>query len=144
MMSRRRFVESGGAGVFVFIAVRGTPLLDDVAEDSQQQTPQDISAWLHIGENGAVTVYTGKVEVGQDIRTSLTQAVAEELRVQPANISLVMGDTDLTPYDQGTFGSRTTPAMAPQLRRAAAAAREVLIQRAAELWKVDPSRFQIG
>ena len=144
MMSRRRFVESVGAGVFVFVAAKSAPLLADLSEESQQQAPQAINAWLHIAENGAVTVYTGKVEVGQDIRTSLTQAVAEELRVQPSNISLVMGDTDLTPFDQGTFGSRTTPAMAPQLRRAAAAARELLVQRAAELWKADPTKFQIG
>ena len=43
--------------------------------------PKDIAAWLHIGEDGSVTVYTGKVEMGQNIRTSLTQAVAEELHV---------------------------------------------------------------
>ena len=70
---------------------------------------------------------TGKVEIGQNIRTSLAQAVADELRVPLAAITLVMGDTDLTPFDSGTFGSQTTPRMAPQLARAAAAAREMLI-----------------
>ena len=53
-----------------------------------------------------MTAYTGKVEVGQNIRTSLTQAVAEELRVAPVAVKVVMGDTDLTPFDIGTFGSR--------------------------------------
>ncbi len=78
-----------------------------------------------------MTVYTGKVEIGQNIRTSLAQTVADELRVSMGVISLVMADTDLTPFDQGTFGSRTTPTMAPQLARAAATAREMLIDLAA-------------
>ena len=47
---------------------------------------QQIDAWLHVGENGKVTAYTGKVEVGQNIRTSLSQAVAEELHVPIENI----------------------------------------------------------
>jgi isoquinoline 1-oxidoreductase len=99
--------------------------------------PQQINAWLHIAANGEVTAYTGKVDVGQNSRTALTQAVAEELRVPVASIRFVMGDTDLTPYDMGTFGSRTTPTMNPILRRAAAAAREQLLGMAAERWQVD-------
>ena len=96
--------------------------------------PQDIAAWLHIGEDGGVTVYTGKVEVGQNTRTALTQAVAEELHVSPTVIRMVMGDTDLTPFDMGTFGSRSSPTMSPQLRKAAAAARNLLIDLAAQSW----------
>ena len=99
--------------------------------------PQDIGAWLHIGEDGRISVYTGKAEVGQNIRTSLTQAVAEELHVPIDSIRMVMADTQLTPFDMGTFGSRTTPDMSRRLRRAAAAAREALIDLAAETWKVD-------
>jgi Aerobic-type carbon monoxide dehydrogenase, large subunit CoxL/CutL homologs len=98
--------------------------------------PQEIAAWLHIGEDGTVTAYSGKVEVGQNARTSLAQAVAEELNVPLASVRMVLGDTDLTPYDAGTFGSRTTPAMAPQMRRAAVAARETLLDLAAEQMKV--------
>src|SRR5262249_40938760 len=56
------------------------------------QLPQDIGAWLHVGEDGAITVYTGKAEMGQNIRTSLTQVVAEEMHVPVASIKLVMGD----------------------------------------------------
>ena len=73
-------------------------------------------------------VFTGKVEVGQNIRTSLAQLVAEELRVPFDSIAMVMGDTDLTPWDMGTFGSRTTPTMGPQLRTMAAAARQMLLE----------------
>src|SRR5205823_6950992 len=103
--------------------------------------PKEIGAWLHIGEDGAITVYTGKVEVGQNARTSLTQVVSEELRVPMESIRLVMGDTDLTPYDQGTFGSRTTPDMVPRLRNVAAAARELLIDLAAKTWTADRAKL---
>jgi nicotinate dehydrogenase subunit B len=94
--------------------------------------PKELGAWLHIGEDSAVTVYTGKVEIGQNNRTSLTQVVAEELHLPMERIRLVMGDTQLVPYDGGTAGSSSTPRMAPQLRRAAAAARELLFDLAAE------------
>ncbi len=99
--------------------------------------PPELAAWLHIGEDGTVTVFTGKTEMGQNIRTSLAQAVGEELRAPIQSIHLVMADTDLTPYDLGTFGSRTTPLMAPQMKKVGAAAREALIDLAAERWKVD-------
>ena len=99
--------------------------------------PQEIGAWIHIGETGKITVYTGKVEIGQNIRTSLSQVVAEELRVGVDAIHLVMADTALTPFDAGTFGSGTTPRMASQLRRAAAATRELLLDLAADQAKVD-------
>lgn len=100
-----------------------------------QDTPE-LAAWLHIDERGRVTAYTGKVEIGQNIRTSLAQTIGDELHVPLEAITLVMADTDLTPYDAGTFGSRTTPAMAPQLASAAATAREMLIDRAAAEWQV--------
>ena len=54
------------------------------------------------------------------------------------NIEMVMGDTQLTPFDMGTFGSRTTPTMNLQLRKVAAAAREMLIGLAAAQWQADP------
>ncbi|HEY6391573.1 MAG TPA: molybdopterin cofactor-binding domain-containing protein, partial [Bryobacteraceae bacterium] len=105
--------------------------------------PQTIGGWLHIGEDGAITVFTGKVEMGQNIRTSLAQAVAEEMHAPVASINLVMGDTDLTPFDMGTFGSRTTPTMAPQLKKVGAAARETLIDLATEKWKVDRASVSV-
>jgi nicotinate dehydrogenase subunit B len=144
-LKRRDFLKTLGGGILVFYML-------DAAEaqppgggrrrgggGGQAAVPQDIGAWLHIGENGRIAVYTGKAEVGQNIRTSLTQAVAEELHTAPGSIDLVMADTQLTPFDAGTFGSRTTPDMSRRLRRAAAAAREVLIDLAAEHWKSERS-----
>ncbi len=144
--SRRDFFSVLGGGIVVLL------IADDAdAQESgggrgrgmREPLPEQVSAWLHIGENGVVTVFTGKVEVGQNSRTSLTQAVGEELHAPPASIHLVMGDTDLTPYDMGTFGSRTTPTMWPQMRKAAAAAREMLIDLAAQKWSVDRASISV-
>ncbi len=79
--------------------------------------------------------------MGQNIRTSLSQAVAEELHVPIEKIEIVMGDTQLTPFDMGTFGSRTTPTMNLQLRKVAATARDVMIGLAAAQWQTDPSHL---
>jgi nicotinate dehydrogenase subunit B len=131
-LDRREFLRVLGGGLVILCLWR-----DAEAQESggrrrrgggpEAATPREIGAWLHIAEDGAVTAYTGKVEVGQDIRTSLAQAIADELRLAPESISLVMGDTARVPFDRGTFGSRTTPTMAPQLRKAAAAARLLLV-----------------
>lgn len=143
-VDRRDFFRFLGAGMLVVCAAREA-LAQQESGGGQRQggraMPQEVGAWLHIGEDGAVTAYTGKAEVGQNIRTSLTQAVAEELRVPLDSIKLVMGDTALVPYDQGTFGSRTTPVMNLQLRRAAHAAREALVELAAEQWQCAPARL---
>jgi isoquinoline 1-oxidoreductase len=106
--------------------------------------PQELSAWLHIGETGEVTAYTGKVEIGQNIRTSLSQVLAEELHLPVQSVHLVMADTELTPFDGGTSGSRTTPDMAVQLRKVGAAARELLIELAAEQAKVERGELSVA
>ncbi len=138
-LDRREFFKFVGAGVVVFSVLKTAAAGQESggARRRDESLPKEIDAWLHIGESGKVTVYTGKVEMGQNIRTSLTQAVAEELRVPMERIELVMGDTQLTPFDMGTFGSRTTPTMNLQLRRVAAAARDTLIGLAAAQWKTD-------
>ena len=143
-LDRREFFKFLGAGLLVVPVLKSGALTQESGGRRQWQgdaLPQEIDAWLHLGENGKITVYTGKVEVGQNIRTSLSQAVAEELHVGIGNIELVMGDTQLTPFDMGTFGSRTTPTMNLQLRRVAAAARDVLVGLAAEQWKADRRRL---
>src|SRR5258708_3236581 len=145
---RRDFIKAFGAGI-VFIVPLSRALAQQRGQGEsgrgggREQLPNDIGAWIHIDEDGGVTVFTGKVEMGQNIRTSLAQAVAEELHVPFATVHLVMGDTDLTPFDMGTFGSRSTPTMAPQLRKAAAAAREVLIDLAAQQLSVEPASVKI-
>ena len=102
-----------------------------------RQRPEEVGPWIHIGEDGKITAFTGKAEVGQNTRTALTQGVAEEMRVPVDWVRLVMGDTDRTPDDAGTFGSRSMPDMLPQMRKAAASARELLIDRAAGMLAAD-------
>ena len=88
-------------------------------------------AWLHVGSDGLIRAFSGKVEVGQGTRTALALLVAEELRVPLASVQVVMGDTDLAPWDIGTFGSLGMPMGGQHLRLAAAAARELLMELAA-------------
>lgn len=137
---RRDFFKLFGAGLLVVCVLRDAGALQESGVSRPrggEDLPKEIGAWLHIGEDGVFTVYTGKVEVGQNIRTSLTQAVSEELRVSVDKIQLVMGDTQLTPFDMGTFGSRTTPTMNLQLRKVASAARDLLVGMAASQWNVN-------
>ncbi len=138
-LGRREFFKFLGAGLLVVSVLKPAVVAQESGGGRRRgdSLPKEIDAWLHIGENGKVTVYTGKVEMGQNIRTSLSQAVSEELHVPIDKIEMVMGDTQLTPFDMGTFGSRTTPTMNLQLRKVAAAAREMLIGLAAAQWQTD-------
>ncbi len=143
-LNRRKFLKLTGGGLVVVFALR------DLASFGGESTPVtstvppgEVAAWIRIGEDGAVTVFTGKVEVGQNIRTSLSQIVAEELGVPVSSITMIMGDTDLVPWDAGTFGSRTTPQMGPQLRKAAATARISLIELAAKKWNTTANDLKI-
>ena len=141
-VDRREFLRvltAMGGGLLVIATMPAVHAQESGRGAQNRPTPGDVASWVHIGADGRVTAYTGKVEIGQNIRTSLSQVIADELRVPLESIAFVMADTDLTPFDQGTFGSRTTPTMAPQLAKAGAAAREVLIDLAASAWQADRS-----
>ena len=142
-LTRRDLFKFLGAGALVLCTSPKTtaPQESGRGQRRSESMPKEIGAWLHIGGDGKVTVFTGKVEVGQNIRTSLTQAVAEELHVPVSQIELVMGDTLLVPYDMGTFGSRTTPTMNLQLRRVSAIACDLLKDLAAKTWNVESAHL---
>lgn len=143
-LDRRSFLQSLGGGLLVLFTYDGSALAQESGGGRRrhEDLPETVDAWLHIAPDGTITTFTGKVEVGQNIRTSLTQAVADELRCKPGDIRMVMGDTARTPWDMGTFGSRTTPTMAPELRKMASTAREAMIDAAAKLWSIDRERLQ--
>jgi nicotinate dehydrogenase subunit B len=147
-VDRRDFFKFLGAGLVVVSLLKPNLPAQESGGGGRQRRgeslPREIDAWLHMGENGKVTVYTGKVEIGQNIRTSLSQAVSEELHVPMGSIEMVMGDTQLTPFDMGTFGSQTTPTMNLQLRKVASAARDVMLQLAAARWKKDPAHLVVA
>jgi nicotinate dehydrogenase subunit B len=129
-LGRRGFMKLFGAGIFIFFTIGDWALLD--AEGQRREYPADFNAYLRIGEDGRVTVYSGKIEMGQGVITSLAQMAAEELGVDLKSIEMVMGDTQTCPWDMGTFGSMSTRFFGPALRGAAAEARAVLLELAAE------------
>jgi CO/xanthine dehydrogenase Mo-binding subunit len=141
-LARRDFFKLLGAGIAVFAIAKDAITAQETAPGHRsfhsEELPKDLNAWLHIGEDGSVTGFTGKAEIGQNIRTELAQTIADELRVPFESVRMVMADTALTPFDAGTFGSRTTPTMTPQLRRVAAVARDLLVGVAAKEWNVAP------
>ncbi|MGC2802766.1 MAG: molybdopterin cofactor-binding domain-containing protein, partial [Candidatus Acidiferrum sp.] len=140
-LARRDFFKFLGAGIAVFVAAKSSAASQETLGTRgyhQEELPENITAWLHIGEDGKVTAFTGKVEIGQNIRTSLAQTVADELHVSFESVSMVTADTALTPFDFGTVGSRSMPTMSPQLRRVASAARDLLVGAAAKEWNVAP------
>jgi nicotinate dehydrogenase subunit B len=143
-VTRREFLKLAGAGVFVFF-FHGRSLGQQEQEGHtvyRRQAPADFNAFLHIGEDGTVTCFTGKIEMGQGIMTSLAQMLAEELDVPLENVQMVMGDTDLCPWDMGTFGSLSTRSFGPTLVAAAAEAKAVLVQLGSEALGVPVSRLR--
>jgi len=125
--SRRSFLKSVGGGVVVLFT---TPPRFSLAEESHSVSAaaaDSFNAYLRIGEDGRVTCFTGKIEMGQGIITSLPQMLADELDVAVEMIDMVMGDTDRCPFDRGTWGSLTTRVFGPELRAAGAQARGILL-----------------
>jgi nicotinate dehydrogenase subunit B len=138
-LSRREFLKRVGGGIVVFMAV-GYPTTVE-AQGWRPDYPTDFNAFLRIGDDGRVECLTGKIEMGQGVVTSLAQALADELDVALDSVDMVMGDTARCPWDMGTFGSMTTRFFAPALREAAAEARGVLIELAAESLDVPKERL---
>jgi isoquinoline 1-oxidoreductase len=134
--TRREFLKQLGTGLVVWVALGGT----GSAQENEAAHPvtvrpkpsDDFNAFLRIDGNGKVTCFTGKIEMGQGSATSLPQMLAEELEVPIDDVEIVMGDTELCPFDAGTWGSMTTSAFGPVWMAAAAEARGVLLELASE------------
>ena len=143
-MDRREFVKALGGGILVCVNLGPLVACNSSAGPSfQRGYPEDINAYLHIAEDGRITLFSGKIEMGQGVKTSLTQMAAEDLAVDLETIHIVMGDTDSCPWDMGTFGSLTTRMFGPAVRAAAAKARLVLTDLAAERLGVDRSSLSV-
>jgi isoquinoline 1-oxidoreductase len=135
-VNRREFLEIAGAGLLIV----ATAPWSDAQRGGGTGT---FETRLHIGEDGFITVLSGKIEEGQGALTELAMAAAEELRVPLDRVRMVMGDTDQTPNDGGTAGSGTTPRTAPLVRGAAATARDLLLAAAGRQFGVDGARLEI-
>jgi isoquinoline 1-oxidoreductase len=141
-LNRRAFVQVLGAGLAI-VASPMPALAQQRRGGRGGGEVRNVSARIHIGKDGIVTVMAGKVEIGQGARAELTQAAAEELRVPVSRIQMVLADTGLVPDDGNTAGSRTTPSTVPLIRKAAAAARNLLVEVAAQRWGVDRDTVQV-
>src|SRR5512137_1933039 len=136
-LDRRDFLKLIGGGIIVLFTCDATDLF------GQASYPTDFNAYLRIAEDGKVTLFSGKIEMGQGVITSLAQEAADELGVALESIEMIMGDTDLCPYDSGTYGSMSTRFFGPALRAAAAEAKSVLLDLAAEQLKARKENLNV-
>jgi len=130
-LTRREFLGLTG-GLLVSFSLPGAARRAYADEGESE----DLNAWLHLGPDNRVTVFTGKVDMGQGTTTAFAQLAAEELTLPLAAVTMVMGEPDRVPYDEGTWGSMSMRDVGVRLRAAAAAAREALAEMAAERWSV--------
>jgi isoquinoline 1-oxidoreductase len=161
-ISRRNLVKSAGAaaGLTIFwktgaIAQEGnaspvaspmagaTPVATPEAPPARMGPPTDLDAYLRVNEDGTVTLFTGKVEYGQGIATGFVQLIAEELSLPFESVDVVMGHTDVSPFDIGTFGSLCTRVTGPRIRQAGAGMRVWLTDLAAEQLGVDAASLSL-
>jgi nicotinate dehydrogenase subunit B len=131
MTSRRDFLKASGALVILF------SLNDSFSQGTPARLPGSLNnnrmlnAWLRIDPDGSVTIFSGKIELGQGIGTALAQIAADELDVDLKRIRLVHGDTALTPNEDQTAGSLSVEHSGTAVRFACASAREILLSAAA-------------
>lgn len=146
MTSRRDFLKFTGIGLFVCFAAG--PVLETLAaqapEFAKLPFEKDFNAYVHIGPDGRVTCLVGKVEIGQGAQTAFAQLTADELDVPFDSVDVVMGDTDLCPWDIGTFAALGMSTYGPLVRGAAAEARAVLLQMAAERLGAPVERLKVA
>ncbi len=135
LTTRRGFLEAAGSGLFVFFQEPSR------LPSRASGYPSDLNAYLKIGPDGRVTCMVGKVELGQGSKTALAQLLAEELDVALDTVDMVMGDTDLCPWDMGTFGSLSIRMFGPVLRAAGAEARAALFDMAGERLSVPVAKL---
>lgn len=138
---RREFIKKLGSGIIIIFSLGELSLLEGWSQNKNEETG-DFNMFLRVKEDGRVDCYTGKIEMGQGVFTSLAQALAEELEVPINSVDMIMGDTNLCPYDAGTWGSLTTRFADPVIRAAAAEAREILIELASEKLEVQPESLE--
>jgi nicotinate dehydrogenase subunit B len=142
LIERRALLKASGALIITFAL---EPHFGRAAQTKATKPVglDSVDSYLAVDSDGLVTVYSGKVDLGTGVRTALTQIVAEELDVPFANVTLIQGDTELTP-DQGvTYGSLSIQNGGVQLRQAAATARQTLLKIAAARMKVAPETLTI-
>lgn len=136
MPINRRAVLTGGGALIVSFSLRPAPAQEPTPESPKLPGSLDetrfLDSWIRIDAEGKITVFTGKAELGQGLRTALLQVAAEELDVEPGEIELVTADTGRTADEGFTAGSQSMQNSGTAIRNAAAQVRELLLAKAAE------------
>jgi isoquinoline 1-oxidoreductase subunit beta len=140
VVNRREFLKKGAAGGAALVVGFYLPpdAFGDQAEGQEKKTPNPFNAWVHISPDDQVTLILGKSEMGQGVMTSLPMILAEELSVEWRKVKVEQAPTDPKIYEHGTGGSGSVSGSWLPLRRAGAAAREMLVAAAAQKWGVSP------
>ncbi len=143
-IKRRNFFKWMGGGLYIFFNPGGAVHLMAAEGEQRRGVPDDFNAFLRIHEDGTVTCFVGKIEMGQGAITSFPQMVADELDVVFEKVKVVLGDTDLCPWDMGTFGSMSVRILGPSVRAAAAEARGVLLKMASERLGLEVNELSVN
>jgi isoquinoline 1-oxidoreductase beta subunit len=138
VLDRRDFLKSSvTAGAALLIGFHLDVRADDPAQSQEKQPVNPFDAWVRITPDNRVTLILGKSEMGQGIMTALPMILAEELSVDWKQVVIEQALTNPKIYDHGTGGSGSVGDSWLPLRRAGAAAREMLITAAAAQWNVN-------
>jgi len=130
--TRRDVLKGSGALIVSFgLAPSFSPVFAQ-ASPAKTIAADEVDGFLAIGADGKVTVFSGKVDLGTGVRTALTQIVAEELDVPLHRVTLIQGDTALTPDQGPTYGSLSIQNGGMQIRQASATARKHLLELASQ------------
>jgi CO/xanthine dehydrogenase Mo-binding subunit len=141
--TRRQFLKGTAALVVTFSIYEHQSTRAEGQPASKSVSPDQVDGFIGINRRGEATVYAGKVDLGTGVRTALAQIAAEELDVPFSMVTVIQGDTALTP-DQGvTSGSLSIQNGGLQIRQAAATARQALLGMAARKLKVDASDLSV-
>jgi nicotinate dehydrogenase subunit B len=130
-------------GLLVSFALGATFGRRGAAQTARSLDASEVDSFLAIGGDGAVTIYTSKVDVGTGISTAICQMAAEELGIPMARFTVIQGDTALTPDHGGTGGSSGVPRGGVHIRQAAATARVALLGLAAERLNLPAAELSI-
>lgn len=142
VLPRRDFFKYLGGGIIVLVAGCKTRPAKESEEEKPRSVPENFNAFLKVNEDGTITCFTGKIEMGQGNMTALAQEMADEMDVTLENVKMVMGDTDLCPWDDGTWGSTSVREYGQNMRKAAAEAKSILLLLGSEFLKAPVSQLE--
>jgi CO/xanthine dehydrogenase Mo-binding subunit len=145
-LSRREFLAASGALIIAFSLASSSlraqqPAAGPKLPGSLDSNPM-LDSWIRIDADGSITVFTGKAELGQGVKTALIQIAAEQLYVPPQRIRLITADTRQTPDEGYTAGSNSMKDSGTAIMNAAAQVREILIARASERFGMAADRLK--